>query len=82
MAWWRGGGRPAVVLGFGRGLLESELLLFGSMLIVGMTGSETDIVGASGKLIVGTDGADSGRFIVGTDMVGTVFTSMEGVPGR
>jgi hypothetical protein len=52
------------------------------MLIVGMTGAETDIVGASGKLIVGTDGADSGRFIVGTDMVGIVFTSMEGVPGR
>jgi hypothetical protein len=52
------------------------------MLIVGMTGAETDIVGASGKLIVGTDGADSGRFIVGTDMVGTVFTSMEGVPGK
>jgi hypothetical protein len=48
----------------------------------GTTGAETEIFGASGKLIVGTDGVESGRFIIGTETVGTLFTWMEGVPGR
>lgn len=71
-----------VVLGSGRGLLESELALLGSMLIVGTAGAETAIVGMSGKLIVGMEGEESGRFIVGIDMAGTEFTWTEGVSGR
>jgi hypothetical protein len=57
-------------------------VLLGSMLMVGTAGAETDMVGASGKLIVGTDGADLGRFITGTEMVGMAFTWMEGVSGK
>ena len=61
------------------------------MLILGIAGAETDIVGASGKLILGADGS-SGRVMVETEgesgklMTGTEtnasFTWIEGVPGR
>jgi hypothetical protein len=62
------------------------------MLIEGMGGVDTAIVGASGKFIVGIEG-ESGRFIVGTEgvesgklMIGTdtsaLFTWIEGVSGR
>jgi hypothetical protein len=61
--------------------LESDLVLLGSILIKGTAGADTDIAGASGKLIIGTEGAESGKFIVGTEMVGTAFTWME-VSGR
>jgi hypothetical protein len=36
------------------------------MLIVGVVGVEMDIVGPSGKLMVGTDGS-SGKFMVGIE---------------
>jgi hypothetical protein len=52
------------------------------MLIVGTTAAETDMLGVSGKLMVGTDGAESGRFILGTEMAGTSFTWIEGASGR
>jgi hypothetical protein len=51
------------------------------MLIVGTSAVETDIFGMSGTLIVGTDGAVSGRFMVGTEMAGTSFTWIEGASG-
>jgi hypothetical protein len=62
------------------------------MLIEGMVGVETDIVGASGEFIVGMEG-ELGRFIVGTEgvesgklMIGTdtdgLFTWIEGGSGR
>lgn len=61
------------------------------MLIEGMSGADTDIVGASGRFIVGMEG-ESGNFIVGTGeeesgilMTGTetwaLFTWIEGVSG-
>jgi hypothetical protein len=34
--------------------------------MVGTSGAETDMEGASGKLIVGTEGVESGRLMVGT----------------
>jgi hypothetical protein len=61
------------------------------MLIEGMLGVETDIVGAPDKFIVGIEG-ESGRFIVGIEGVesgklmtgtetGALFTWIEGVSG-
>jgi hypothetical protein len=60
-------------------------------LIEGISGVDTDIVGTSGKFIVGIDG-ESGRFIVGTEEeesrklktgteTGALFTWIEGVSG-
>ena len=34
--------------------------------IWGIPGAEIEIVGASGRFIVGTEGVESGKFIVGT----------------
>lgn len=63
------------------------------MLIVGTGGAETEISGASGKLIVGIDdsswrfiagtgGVESGKLMTGTEIDGTLFTWIEGASGK
>lgn len=58
-AWPWGRGRLEAALGSGKGLCPFD---FGGSvddtLIKGTPGAETDIEGASGKFIVGTEGAD------------------------
>lgn len=78
VAWWRGGGRPVAVFGSGRGRLPLAAKESLPVVIVGTAGAETEIDGASGGLIVGMDGCEPGRFMVGiigresgTLMVGT-----------
>lgn len=73
------------------------LSLLESTLIVGTTGAEIDISGVSGKLIVGidgvesgrlilgmgiADGAESGKLIVGMGIAAPEFTWIEGASGR
>jgi hypothetical protein len=53
-----------------------------STLMVGTSGAETDIKGASGRLIVGTDGVGSGRLMIGTVTARVLFRSIEGVSGK
>ena len=53
-----------------------------STLMVGTSGVETDMEGASGKLIVGTEGVESGRLMVGTVTAQLWFTSIEGESGK
>jgi hypothetical protein len=87
-----GGGRLVEDFGSGRGLFPEEGVESDWMLIEGMAGIETSIVGASGSFIVGIEGS-SGRFIVGTEVVesgklmvgigtGALFIWVVGVSGR
>jgi hypothetical protein len=64
-----------MVFGSGNGLAEPDLEDGGSEM--DMLGAETDILGASGKLKVGTEASE--HVIVGID--GTLFTWIEGCSG-